>query len=60
MKNIFDKLYDGESLCDVERDISECWDERFNERVSGIPIDEHGFQTGTFRIQITWIPPDED
>ena len=59
MKNLFDKLYDAESLYDVERDITECFDERFNENVSGIPVDEHGFQTGTFRIQVSWIPPEE-
>jgi len=59
MKNLFDKLYDAEELGDVERDITECFDERFNESVSGIPVDEYGFQTGTFRIQVSWIPPEE-
>lgn len=60
MKSIFDKLYDGESICDVQRDITECFDERYNPLTSDIPVDEHGFQTGTFRIQVTWVPDNED
>lgn len=59
MKTIFDKVYDGESLCDVERDVSECFNETYNEAVKEIPVDEYGFQTGAFRIQVIWIPPEE-
>lgn len=56
MKNIdlFNRVYDGESLCDLERDIVECFDHRFNRLLKYIPQDEHGFQTGYFQVTINW------
>lgn len=51
---IFEKQYDGESLCDLGRDIAESVDETYNEIVKEIPSDEHGFQLGTFRVTVTW------
>lgn len=51
---IFSKEYDGESIVDAERDFSEAFDERFNPIVNNIPKDRHGFQVGTFTVQITW------
>ena len=53
---IFDKNYDSESICDAIRDVSEAFDGRFNPIVSCIPVDEHGFQKGTFDVIITWNP----
>jgi hypothetical protein len=55
---IFEKDYDGESLYDVQRDIIECFDGRFNPIVKDIPQDEHGFQMGTFRITVEWTNED--
>jgi hypothetical protein len=51
---IFDKRYDGESIVDAGRDVSEAFDETFNEFAKGIPQDEHGLQKGIFRITIEW------
>jgi hypothetical protein len=51
---IFKKKYDGDSLCDVSRDVSEAFDEDFNENASVVPKDKHGFHTGTFTITIEW------
>jgi hypothetical protein len=51
---ILEKQYDGESLYDIERDIAEVFDERFNPEISAIPTDMYGFQTGTFTVTITW------
>jgi hypothetical protein len=55
---IFEKDFDGESLYDVQRDIIECFDGRFNPIVKDIPQDEHGIQLGTFRITVEWINED--
>jgi hypothetical protein len=49
--DIFEKNYEGfESLSDIERDISECFDERFNEQMKFIPAE---FQ-GTLTVTITY------
>ena len=51
---IFEKEYDGESIYDVQRDVIEAFDARFNPMVKDIPQDEYGFQLGTFTIRIEW------
>ena len=51
---IFEKRYDGESLYDLPRDISEAIDSDFNEIVKEIPVDNYGFQTGKFKVTIEW------
>jgi hypothetical protein len=56
MTTIFRKDYDGESIYDVNRDVCEAFDEDYNPALKDIPKDEHGFQQGTFRVTIEWIP----
>ena len=56
MKTIFEKEYIAEQLSDVERDISECFNEDYNPEVKYIPIGEYGFTKGTFKVTVTWIP----
>ena len=51
---IFEKEYDGESIVDLDRDISEATIEEYNPMVKLIPTDEHGLQQGTFKVTITW------
>lgn len=53
---IFKKEYDGESLYDLDRDVAEAVDETHNYSIKDIPKDEHGFQTGTFKVTIEWFP----
>lgn len=53
-KTLLAKDYDDESLYDLERDVSEAVDESH-----AIPKDEHGFRKGTFRVTITWHPPED-
>ncbi|HCQ0858540.1 TPA: hypothetical protein OGU99_000466 [Escherichia coli] len=53
---IFKKEYDGESICDIQRDVHEAFNSRFNPLVAQIPQDEYGFQEGTFTVTITWSP----
>ncbi len=53
---IFKKEYDGESLYDIQRDVHEAFDSRFNPLAEQIPQDEYGFQQGTFTVTITWSP----
>ena len=52
---VFEKRYDGESLYDLPRDISEAIDADYNKIVSKIPVDNHGFQKGTFKVAIEWV-----
>ena len=58
-KEIFNKVYGAESLCDLSRDIHESFDERFNPVMAEIPVDEHYFQEGSFVVTVTWFADDE-
>ncbi|QZI85783.1 hypothetical protein CPT_Summit_132 [Stenotrophomonas phage Summit] len=51
---VFEKEYDGESLYDLDRDISEAMLEEYNDKIGQIPTDEHGFQTGKFKVSVVW------
>jgi hypothetical protein len=54
VKTIFTKKYDGESLYDLNRDISEVFVSDYNPAILEIPCDEYGFQLGTFTVKIEW------
>jgi len=54
MITVYEKVYDGESLYDLERDIAESFDPRYNPIVESIPQDKHGIQLGEFTVTITW------
>lgn len=41
---------------DIQRDVHEAFDSRFNPLAEQIPQDEFGFQEGTFTVTITWSP----
>ena len=41
---------------DVDRDVHEAFDARFNDLIDAIPQDEHGFQKGSFRVIVEWTP----
>lgn len=56
MTAIFQKTYDGESIVDLYRDVSEAVQEKYNPALAQIPTDEHGFQKGTFKVTIEWSP----
>jgi len=53
---VFSKEYDGESLYDVYRDVSEALKVIYNPILNNIPQDEYGIQQGTFKVVITWEP----
>lgn len=53
---LFSKEYDGESLYDVYRDVSEAFEVIYNPIINSIPQDEYGIQEGTFKVVITWEP----
>jgi len=48
---IFDKHYTDEDLIDLEHHI---WN-MLNDNIAEIPVNEHGFREGTFRVTIEWI-----
>lgn len=52
--NIFEKEYSSEELCDLSRDIYECFDPQFNPVVNVIPVDEYGFHKGSFVVTVRW------
>lgn len=51
---VFKKEYDGESIVDLGRDIYEALDAAYNPVFNLIPVDDHGFQKGTFTVAIVW------
>lgn len=57
---VFKKNYDGESLYDFDRDLSECIMAEYNPIIENIPTDEHGFHKGTFKVTIVWEPEGQD
>lgn len=54
MIQLLDKIYDGESIVDLGRDVSEVFDHRFTPKFGKIPQDEYGIHTGSFRVTIVW------
>lgn len=54
MIDVFKKEYDGESIVDLGRDISEVFVTTYNPVIDLIPVDAHGFQKGTFTVTIVW------
>lgn len=60
MKTLFDKNYCYESLYDLDRDISEAFEEIFNPVIAELPKDEHGFIKGSFEVTVIWKDEDEE
>lgn len=56
---VLKKDYDGESIVDLGRDISECVIDDYNPIVNQIPEMEHGFWAGTFKVSVIWEPDSE-
>ena len=56
---IFQQEYDGESIYDLDRDVSEALQGDYNPIIDGLPVDENGIQLGTFKVTITWELDDE-
>lgn len=59
-KIVFHRNYDGESIVDLNRDIFECFDPKFNDSMIGIPVDEHGFMKGKFRVNVFWAEDENE
>jgi len=51
---VFEKVYDGESIVDIYRDVDEAVSADYNPVVDQIPVDTYGFATGKFRVLIEW------
>lgn len=58
MRLIFEKHYDGESLCDLGRDIEESVSEEYNDKMKQLPVDEHGYVRGIFTVTIAFSGED--
>lgn len=50
-KILIDKIYSAESIVDVEEDI----DFALKSRMCGLPVDEHGFHKGDFKLTLEFI-----
>lgn len=55
-KVLLDKNYSVDDLNDLERDMYEAIDGTYNPEAAEIPDDA----AGTFRVQITWTPDEQD
>ena len=53
---LFEKIYEGEDMYDFENDMTEYLNTRFEKDPDGIPFDEEGLLTGTFKITVNWEP----
>lgn len=54
---VFEQEYSDESFAqDIERDIYEAMLPEYNPKVKDIPVDEHGFRKGSFKVEVTYIP----
>jgi len=51
---LFEKEYDGESICDVSRDVYEVLSGDHNHSINQIPVDTHGIQRGIFTVRVDW------
>lgn len=58
MTTIFQQTYCGESIVDLDRDISEMLDADYNPAAAQIPVNELGFHKGTFTVTVEWINDD--
>lgn len=56
---LFKKKYDGESVIDCFRDLSEAMDPEFNPAAEEITSDNYGFPVGVFTITIEYTQFDE-
>lgn len=56
---VWKKDYDGESLYDLDRDISEAFQTAYNAKMAQVPVDEHGLHKGTFTVTVQWKDEDE-
>ncbi len=53
-RNLFHKVYDGESIADMERDVLEALNPDFSDEASMIKCDEYGFAKGEFIVSIEY------
>jgi hypothetical protein len=51
---LLDKIYDGESICDISRDVHEAFIADFTPNIKNIPVNEDYIQKGSFRVLIVW------
>lgn len=51
---IFEQYYTKESLADIDSDVHEAFDLRFNEVLELLPVDADGFMEGMFTVTINW------
>jgi hypothetical protein len=56
---LLSKTYDGESIYDVSRDVSEAFVEDFTPALKQLPKDEYNFIKGFFHVQIIWTLDEE-
>lgn len=53
---VFTKEYDGDSICDLNRDLSEALDPRFNPEAQQIQTDEYNMITGSILVTMQYNP----
>lgn len=51
---VFNKVYDGEALYNLENDVIEAFNERFEKNQDDVVFDENGLLNGEFTVTIKW------
>lgn len=61
-RELFSKVYDGESIVDLGRDIHEAFDVRFNPAMAQVTEmkSSPGFLSGKFKLVLMWEPDEEN
>ena len=56
MIKLLNRVYNGVSIHEASDDLFQAISPEYNPTASDIPVDDNGFQKGTFRVTVTWEP----
>jgi len=51
---LFDRVYNGENIQDMQGDLVKALSETYNPELAGIQRDNNGFMRGSFRLILQW------
>ena len=51
---LFNKTYDGDSICDLSRDIHEIFNPEITPAIKSVKSDKNGIHKGSFSVVVKW------